>query len=85
MLNIFQNDCSSTGEAAPLEKPELKLFLEEPEPCQTDPQCQHASGLKYTSKIKAYWPIILGEVWSPGVLRLHALYRTAELNGFKIS
>ena len=66
MLNVFQNDCSSTGEAAPLEKPELKPFLEEPEPSQTHPQCQHASGLKYTSKIKAYWPIILGEVWPPG-------------------
>ena len=33
--NVFQN-ASSTKEAAPPKKPEPELFLEEPEPCQTD-------------------------------------------------
>ena len=35
--NIFQNGSNSTREAAPSEKPEPELFLEDPEPCQTGP------------------------------------------------
>ena len=37
--NIFQNDSNSTKEATPPEEPEAELFLEKPEPCQTDPVC----------------------------------------------
>ena len=36
--NTLQNGSSSTREAAPPEKPEPELFLEESEPCQTDPK-----------------------------------------------
>jgi hypothetical protein len=35
--NVFQNGFNSTEEAAPPEEPELELFLEELQPCQTDP------------------------------------------------
>jgi len=32
---IFSKTAPSTRKAAPSEEPELELFLEEPEPCQT--------------------------------------------------
>ena len=36
--NNFQNGFCSTREVAPPKEPELESFLEEPEPCQTDPK-----------------------------------------------
>jgi hypothetical protein len=37
LSNVFQNDSSSIRKAAPPEELEPEPFLEEPEPCQTDP------------------------------------------------
>jgi len=42
--NVFQNGSSSTKEAAPPKEPELELFLEEPEPCQTGPELPPGHG-----------------------------------------
>jgi hypothetical protein len=47
LLNILQNGFNSIRKAAPPEKPEPELFLEEPEPYQTDPnRRKHNFGLK---------------------------------------